>query len=96
MNKLELEQTYQQYIELLALDMFENKPINNSLLDKIIQIQTQIRNQDILEAVKNLAKEDTVQFTTTPVRIASQYDKIQEFHTLVSQNLAQNNQSRKK
>lgn len=97
MNKPELEQTYQQYIELLALDIFENKPINNSILNKIIKIQTQIRNQDILEAVKNLAKEDTIQLDTTPVQIASQYDKSQEFHALVEQTLAQDDlQSRKK
>lgn len=97
MNKPELEQTYQQYIELLALDIFENKPINNSILNKIIQIQTKIRNQDILKAVKNLAKEDTMQFDTTSVQTASQYDKSQEFHALVEQTLAQDDlQSRKK
>ncbi len=59
-KKAELMQAYDGYIQELAKDHLEGKPINEAVLKFADDMHKEIRNIDIAVAVANLKKEKTV------------------------------------
>lgn len=59
MERKELEKEYKQYIEELAQDALEKKPVNQNLLDIIDKVLHKIRDLDIVEAM-NKNKENAI------------------------------------
>lgn len=52
MERQELEKAYTQYIDELAQDALAKKPINQNLLDIVAKIQCNMRDLDIVEAMR--------------------------------------------
>lgn len=59
MEKQELEKAYKQYIDELAQDALDKKPVNQNLLDIVAKIQCNIRDLDIVEAMGKI-RENTI------------------------------------
>lgn len=75
--KEKLQQTYDYYIEELAKNIRDKKPINPELVKKITQIQETIRNNDIAQAVNKSPekKEDTTSLLNKE-KIASYFESL--------------------
>lgn len=60
MERQKLEKAYKEYIEELAQDALARKPVNQILLNIVDKVQRDIRDLDILEAMKKIRENKTM------------------------------------
>lgn len=83
MERQELQKAYNQYIEELALNALAHKPINQNLVNIITKIQSDMRDMDIVEAMKRIKENTTSNLNQEDISVNSTNlsESLEDFNT---------------
>lgn len=81
MERQELQKAYNQYIEELALNALAHKPVNQNLVNIIAKIQSDMRDMDIVEAMKRI-KENTLNPEDISINNNNLSETLEDFNTI--------------